>query len=154
MSAVEPLEPVSLMGFKYRVTLGETTKLGFSKVSGLQATVGEMIWEEINDPATGVKLPDRITLADVTLERGVDKSSSMYAWYSTVLRTLRYQNDKIFRRTVTIEVLPKGEGNGKKFKMFEAWPKVMRWSDLDAGSSGIFIESLTLAHEGIVRLPG
>ena len=69
-----------LRGFRFIVSIPDlpgsggvedTLNMGFMRISGLQADVGVYEWQEVTDPVTIHKLPDRIKFSDLVLERGV-----------------------------------------------------------------------------------
>jgi phage tail-like protein len=35
-----------------------------------------------------------------------------------------------------------------RFKVYNAWPTAVAYSDLNAGDNAIFVEQMTLVHEG------
>lgn len=141
-----------LRGFKFRVNLGFGKDLGFRKVSGLSADIGVYEQLEISDPATKVKLPELLSFEDVTLERGAAFDSTLTNWFMEVADCLTKGTSYDFRRTVVIVSYGKGYGElpGWGWKLFKAWPKSLKFADLDAESSSILIESVVLAHEGIM----
>jgi phage tail-like protein len=58
-----------------------------------------------------------------------------------------------FRQMVTINVLdfPVTVPNPPvkaSFRVWNAWPTAIAWSDLDAGANAIIVQQMTLAHEG------
>ena len=68
-----PYEADVLRDFRFSVSIpnltsvgGEGTDMGFMRISGLQLNVGVYEWQEVSDPVTVHKLPDRITFSDIT----------------------------------------------------------------------------------------
>lgn len=58
-----------------------------------------------------------------------------------------------FRTTVDVKVLdhPVTQGNAPTkaaFRIYNAWPTAVAFSDLDAGANAIIVQQMTLAHEG------
>lgn len=159
-----------LRGFRFRVSIqnlpgGDTetphNDMGFMRVSGLQADVGVYEWQEVTDPVTVHKLPDRIKFSDLVLERGVAfRRTSLWQWFTQVEDALRltFQSGtqpRGFRSDLTITVFDKGVYPGRgslQWHVFSAFPKSIKFGDFDAQSSSVVIESLTLAHEGYRRV--
>jgi len=155
--AVATYDP--LLGFKFQVEIPGFGELGFQKVSGLSLDVGILEVTEISNPITVTKLPDRISFSDLTLERGaVDAANyrALWDWYESVVEALNKGYPADFRAKVIIRTAPKGVlldstagGQGvKQWEVYNAFPKTVKFSDFDAMSSAVLIESLTLANEG------
>ena len=51
---------------------------------------------------------------------------------------------KILDHPVTTSTVPVGAW----FRAYNAWPTAVSWSDLDAGANALFINQMSLAHEG------
>ena len=99
---------------------------------------------------------------------GGNLTSDMYAWFSQIFSVnwgAGFGNPGLdFRVGVTIDVLahpvtsgPGAAGNETttavppikaRFMLYNAWPMGYSFSDLEAGGNAVFIENLTLAHEG------
>lgn len=147
-----------LLGFKFVVDIASTTSMGFQKISGLSLDVGILEIAEISDPITVTKVPDRISFSDVTLERGAIPTTDyhyLWDWYMEVVTALTHGMAADFRRIVTITSASKGvsldfdTGEGTRtWKIFNAFPKSVKFGEFDATSSAVLIESLTLANEG------
>lgn len=145
---VEPLR-----GFRFEVSVNsrKDVGLGFQRVSGLQAAVGVKEWQEISDPVTVWKIPDRIQFSDVVLERGATTDrNGLWNWYVAVVEALQVGIPSNFRSTVTIRCFEKGASSPARiWTIFRAFPKTIKFSELEATSSNTLIESLVLANEGI-----
>jgi phage tail-like protein len=162
-----------LRGFRFTVSFDQFSTddaeapqfdMGFMKISGLQADVGVYEWQEVTDPVTIHKLPDRIKFSDLILERGVasDRWSS-WDWFLDVEIALAdtfspasSMNPYPIRSDLTITAYDKGAndfiGWSAIWKVFSAFPRTVKFGEFDAQSSSVVIESLTLAHEGYRRL--
>ena len=149
-----------LRGFRFSVSVPELSKngepntdMGFMRISGLQLDISVYEWQEISDPITKHKLPDRISFSDLTLERGVTTNrNALWNWYEKVLNAMYSGVPSDFRRTVTITAFGKGVRSSaetvKIWEVYNAFPKVLKFSDFNATSSDALIETLTLANEG------
>ena len=155
-----PYEKDILRGFRFSVSIprlsryGDTpTDLGFMRISGLQLSVGIYEWQEVSDPLTSYKLPDRISFSDITFERGVTTDREvLWSWYEEITGALYSGTPDEFRRTVMVTAFGKGIRSSaetvKVWEIYNAFPKVLKFSDFDATSSDALIETLTLANEG------
>jgi phage tail-like protein len=128
--------------------------MGFMRISGLQADVGIYEWQEVSDPLTKHKFPDRINFSDVTFERGVTSNRyALWEWYTSVTNSLYSGVPGDFRRTVTIysffKGVPRSSLKGLRvWEIYSAFPKVLKFGEFNATDSSVVIESLTLANEG------
>lgn len=163
-SAVDASAHDPFRGFKFQVLIGGAggQAIGFQSVAGISEETEVVEYREGSDPITMRKLPGLTSYDNLTLERGLSKSTFLLDWRREVAhaQTNGGLGDGVvaprFRRTVTIRLVDKGENLDKPVKsweVFEAWPSRLEISDLDAGSSDVVIETLELAHEGWVMKP-
>jgi phage tail-like protein len=155
-----------LRGFRFSVSIaefpgrGESLDIGFTRVGELGADVGIFEYQEISDAVTVHKLPDRIKFTDLVLERGATTDrDGLWNWFVLVAESLGRGDvaPSDFRRTVTISLYDKGAATSdepaKRWIVFDAFPKGLRFSELGANDSTTLIETLTLAHEGFRVVP-
>lgn len=130
-----------LQKFKFRVTIpGVPTAVGFQKASALSNEVEVVEYREGGYGHTA-KLPGQAKVPEVTLERGTFADSNFEELFKQTV------TDPDFRTTVTIELMDK-EGNTKKiWNLAEAWVSKWEGSDLDASSSDVAIEKITIQFE-------
>jgi len=158
-----------LMGFKFSVRTTPISvnnietgdqigsidiKAGFMRISGLGLDISPFEWSEISDPVTTYKLPDEVKFTDVVFERGLTlNGNELWLWYTQVIKALNTGQPVNIRADVSIKIIPKGNpidgGSKREFKLFSAFPRSLKISDLDARSSAVVVESMTLAHEGL-----
>lgn len=137
--------------------------LGFMNMSGLNATTEPIPYREGGDNTTQRKMPGQTNFADITLSRGV-VVGTWQSWYW--LKELFFVNQggrggaapygTNFRANMVIKVMghPSAGGPGqdvpvkKMYKVYNVWPSVLAYSELDAGSNAILIEQMTLVNEG------
>ncbi|HMS15011.1 MAG: phage tail protein [Microthrixaceae bacterium] len=127
-----------------------------TKVSGLSE--GEV--ETIEQPVGGSMLVHKIAGAKVkyeplTIERYVDGSAddSLFAdWFRSVFSlNSATQGGSGLRRNGMIEK----RHNGVpviSFAFYGAWIKSSKFTDLEAGSTGLFKQTIVLEHEGLERV--
>lgn len=104
---------------------------------------------------------------NIGVSLGGNLTSEMYAWFTQIFSVnvgAGFGGNSDFRVGVTIDVLahpvtsgPGAAGNETttgvppikaRFMLYNAWPMGYSFSDLEAGGNAVFIENLTLAHEG------
>lgn len=146
--------------FKFRVRFGNDTVAGVSKVSALTRTVTSNELKQGGDLLGPLQNPGAVQYDEVTLERGLSLDETFEQWANAVVAL---QSDpgsvKGFKRTVFIDVFALN-GNPRNtqsqpvatYKLNRAWvSKYVALPDLDAGSGGVGIQSITLRHEGWER---
>ena len=122
------------------------TRIGFSEVSGLaiEADVPEFrdgASPENSDDA----MPGILRYPHVVLRRTVQKSDNdFYAWISTV------QLNTVDRRDITVSLLDAGNAPVMVWQIRDAFPVKLEYSPLESDNSGPMMETLELAHRGLV----
>lgn len=145
--------------FKFRVRLNNTTVAGVTKVSALGRTVTSTELREGGDLLAPYQQPAKVDYDEVTLEWGLSLDETFEEWANAVTE---YQGDPTvsnFKRTVYIDVYDLAgnvTGTGAPvitYKLHRCWvSKYTALPVLDAGTSGIGIQTLALRHEGWERV--
>jgi phage tail-like protein len=144
------------------------TTFGFTSVSGMAVTTDSIPYREGGYNTTVHQIPGQTTFAPITLQRGVILNTDQnWEWMRNLFATVqgngttRAITDN-FRCDLEIQVLshpiPKaGEDDTNaassdhtavRFKVYNAWPTSVAYSDLNAGDNALFVEQMTLVHEG------
>ena len=121
-------------------------RIGFTEVSGLDAETEIIEYREGASPEYSKrKIPGMQKYPNVTMKRGVFASDNDYfKWWNTVaLNTVQ-------RRSVTISLLNEKHEPVMVWKVKNAWPAKIASTDLKADGNEIAIESIELAHDGLV----
>jgi phage tail-like protein len=150
-----------LRTFKFRVRLDGTTVAGVSKVSALERSVASTELKEGGDLLGPRQNPGAVTYGEVTLERGLAKDKTLQDWANQMTKLHADPGAvKQFKRTVFIDVYDL-DGNPTEtssqpaltYKLHRAWvSKYVALPGLDAATSGVGIQSVSLRHEGWERL--
>ena len=121
---------------------------GFSQATIPENSTEAVEYRDGNDPPTVRKLWSLNSYGNLTLEKGVtDDSMALFEWRQTVEQG---QVDQA-RRNVAVVVLDEEGEAGPRWEFENAWPTQYDAPDLDATGSEVAIESLEIAHEGMVR---
>ena len=135
------IESDPLQSFMFKVSIpGLPTGVGFQKVSGLSREV-EVIEYFENMSEHAHKLPGRESVGEVTFERGMYADDYLQTLYEKVF------NNNAVRNTVVIQVCDRFGKIRREFKCAEAWFSKYECGDLDATSSDVVIETLTMVYE-------
>lgn len=155
-----------LRNFKFRVLIQNTSgnikgisKLGFMSVSGLNITTEVIPYREGGSNTTTQKMPGQSDFAPITLSKGlaVGADATMMNWMKQLFKvqqgTGTQGSGAEFRCLVDIQILDHPNTSSDApvkawFRVYNAWPTAIAFSDLDAGANAIVIQQLTLAHEG------
>lgn len=151
-----------LRNFKFQVTIrppaAAPITVGFMSVSGLNITVDVIAYREGAYNTTTQKMPGQADFSPITLSRGVAVGTDvgmnwMRQLFTVIQGTGNFAAGQDFRQTVDVAILDHPVTNATvpvnaAFRIYNAWPTAVAFSDLDAGANQLFIEQLTLAHEG------
>ena len=143
--------------------------VGFTSVSGLSVQTVSIPYREGGYNTTVHQIPGQTTFTPLTLQRGVLIGSKQnWDWMRQLFATVTAGNttrgvDQNFRCDLEIAVLSHpipGSPNqndtttnsqdhvAMRFKVYNAWPTSVAYSDLNAGDNALFVEQMTLVHEG------
>jgi phage tail-like protein len=132
--------------FNFLVEIDGITQASFIECSGLDATTEVIETREGGSNTTVYKLPGKTTYADITLKWGVHASNELWGWRQDII------NGTVTRRNGSIVLydLP-NQTEVARWHFINAWPTKWEGPSLNAKGNDIAIETLVLAHEGIVR---
>lgn len=131
--------------FHFQVDWGGT-KIGFTEVTGLDVSTEVIEYRDGASPEYHkIKMPGMQKFSNITMKRGTFKGDNEYFnWWNTVaLNTIQ-------RRDVTISLLNESHEPVVVWKIKNAWPVKVQSTDLKADGNEVAIESIEIAHEGLV----
>jgi phage tail-like protein len=122
-------------------------RIGFTEASGLDAETEVIEYREGSSPEYNkLKMPGMQKHSNVTLKRGTFTSDNdFFDWWKTT-RTLGTPE----RRDIIISLLNESHTPVFVWKVKNAFPTKVQATDLKADGNEVAIETLELAHEGIV----
>jgi len=131
--------------FHFRVEWGGT-RIGFSEVTGLTQEVQAIEYRDGSFPEySSIKMPGLRKYGNITLKRGVIKADNdFFKWLSTV------KLNTVERRDLTISLLNENHEPVMVWKAQNAFPVKVEGPQLKAAGNEVAIESIELAHEGLV----
>lgn len=130
--------------FRFEVKWGAES-MSFQEVSGLDSEAQAIEYRHGDSPALStIKMPGMRKFSDVTLKKGVFKSSSKFwDWFNDIkLNTIK-------RTTVTIALLDEKGDPTMVWTLANAWPTKISCTDLKSTGNEVAIESIVIAHEGL-----
>jgi phage tail-like protein len=141
--------------------------LGFTSVSGLSVTTDSIPYREGGYNTTVHQIPGQTTFTPITLQRGVILGTNQnWDWMRNMFATVAAGGStrsiaQNFRCNLEVQVLSHpipaaGETDNSsatdhvamRFEVYNAWPTSVAYSDLNAGDNALFVEQMTLVHEG------
>jgi phage tail-like protein len=148
-----------LRNFKFQVSIsGLTSQFGFMNVQGLNVQIDVIAYREGGFNTTTQKMPGQADFSPIVMSRGVVYGPQPeLAWLQQLFIVMQGQGNQTatnnFRQTVDIQLMDhpvttKTAPIGAWFRVYNAWPTAVSWSDLDAGANALFINQMSLAHEG------
>lgn len=134
-----------LGSYRFRVRIDGLEVAEFSECSGLEMTVK---FEEVREGGQNEfvhRLPGRVEYGNLTLRRGYAKSNQFFTWCLTV-----FNRRKIQRKKVVVALVAQDGKQVMEWTFLDAYP--VKWSGpaFKAGENAIAIESLELAHRGLL----
>jgi phage tail-like protein len=141
--------PDNIVGqFNFMVQIGGVAAAGFSEVSGLSTDTNIMEYREGTDNNQGVntvrKLVGLVKYTNIVCKRGWTKDASLWAWRKSVL------DGKTQRQSGTIILYDEGRNKVLSWSFHDGWPVKWDGPALNAKTSDVAIETLEIAHEGLV----
>ena len=165
-SSLAHLKTDPLRNFKFLVNFHhpKTPRLatmGFMSVSGLNVTTEVIPYREGGMNTTTQKMPGQSDFAPITLSKGLAVGdAAMINWMRELFAVMQgtgtgapghdfraYMDIKVLDHPVTTRTVAKTPVKAA-FRVYNAWPTAVSFSDLDAGANAIVIQQMTLAHEG------
>jgi phage tail-like protein len=150
--------------FKFKVLIHHPgirgfATMGFMAVSGLSITTEVIPYREGGMNTTTQKMPGQSDFSPLTLSRGLASGQGeMWRWMKQLFVVMQGTQSgrpgEEFRHNVDIKVLDHPTAGLKSakvktwFRVYNAWPTSVSFSDLDAGANAIIVNQMTLAHEG------
>jgi len=162
-TSIAHLKTDPLRNFKFLVSIHHPqtpgfATMGFMSVSGLNVTTEVIPYREGGMNTTTQKMPGQSDFAPITMSKGLAVGDrAMLNWmrelFTVVQGTGTGAAGTDFRSLMDIKVLAHPVTKGKvpvkaAFRVYNAWPTSVAYSDLDAGANAIIIQQMTLAHEG------
>ncbi|GGS77899.1 phage tail protein [Planobispora rosea] len=141
---------------EFVLIIGDQVSPGVTKVSGLSE--GEI--DTIEQPDGGTNhvykiAATKIKYEPLTIERNVDGSPEdrrFRQWFQEIFKlAATVQGGSAIRKSGLIEKRHNGE-KVMTFAFYNAWIKSSKFTDLEAGSTGLFKQTIVLEHEGLERV--
>lgn len=139
----------------FLVEIDPDISAGFQKCSELSAEAAKIEYHE-GGSIIPWKIPGRITMADLTLERGASTSQKFYEWAMQVAdASAGYIGTRgsgaltpLYMKQMDIIQLDRDATTEKRvWRVFNVWPQKFMAGDWDNTADDVVIESLTLTFD-------
>ena len=137
-----------LIAARFKLDVQGITGGHFTSCSGF-ANTSEIVTHQASGDAGAVhqKLPGTLTWSEITLERGLTEDMSLWNWRQQVIDG----NIDDARKDGSIVMLNTMGEETARWSFTRAWPSAWTGPDVGADNQAVAIESITIAHEGLVR---
>lgn len=131
--------------FYFSVTI-DGKEYPFQEVSGLETETQVLEYRHGNSPQfSTIKMPSIAKVGNVTLKKGVFvKDNNYWNWYSQI------KMNTIKRVTVIIKLLDEKGKPTMSWTLQNAFPTKITSTDMKSDGNEIAVETLEIAHEGLV----
>ena len=142
-----PIGEDAVAGYTFKIEIDGQVIAQFKEISGIESS--REVIEHRENTMTGKevikKLPGKKSWSDITLKRGVTDNKVIWDWHKLVM------DGKIdeARKNGSIVIYDYALGETARWNITNCWPNKVSVSGLQAGSSDVAVEEMTLAHEGI-----
>lgn len=124
----------------------DDTEASFQEVSGLDMEAEPLEYRAGNNPVfSKVKMPGMLKPENITLKKGVfAKDNAFFDWFAEI------KMNTIKRRDISISLLDESGAPTMVWKVRNAFPVKITGTDLKAEGKEVAVESVEIAHEGVV----
>jgi phage tail-like protein len=136
-----------LVSFNFLVEVDGITRAAFHEASGLDSTINVIEHREGGQTITTQKLPGQVSFSAISLKWGMSDDTDLYLWH----RQWVDGDPAATRRNGSIVLLDRQGQEKARWNFFNAWPSKWTGPSFSAEGNDIAIETLELAHEGLVR---
>jgi phage tail-like protein len=135
------------LSFNFMVELEGVIQGSFRECSGLEATTEVIDFRQGGDNTTVYKLPGKTTFGDITLKWGLTDSRELWDWRQLVIQ------GRVLRKNGSVVVYDlANRAEVVRWDFVNAWPTKWQGPSFNAQGNEVAVETLVLAHEGVVRV--
>jgi phage tail-like protein len=133
------------LSFNFAVEIDSVFAAGFNEASGLQAEIEVQEYREggVNEYIHKRAGPARYP-SNLILKKGITDSAELWSWYCNVLQ------GQIERKSLAVVLMDSTGAEKRRWTFQNAYPVKWAGPDFKAQSSEVAIESMELAHEGLI----
>lgn len=138
-----------IVSFNFELSIDGKVAGYFTEVSGIgsETEVTEHKIVGMGDKEAIRKIPGRHKWGDITLKRGITSNLDMWEWRDKVIKGLIADA----RANGSIKMYDQSGAQVAQWDFEAAWPSKISGPQMQADSSAVGMEELTLVHEGLWR---
>jgi len=121
----------------------------FRKCSGIESETETIEYKEATKEGRMIirKVPGAMKWSDITLERRIDATTSLWEWRKQVIEG----DIDAARRNGAIVAKNSKQEEVARWEFTAGWPSKWTGAEFDAGSNDIATEKVVITHEGLIR---
>lgn len=141
--------------FKFLVEIDGVVSAKFQKCSELSAEIAKVEYHE-GGAVIPDKSPGKVTVSDLTLERGACRDADLFTWFKQVIDITAQtgQIDPQFKRSLDIVQLDRDGSELRRWTVTGAWPTKFVAGAWDNEADENVIESVVLAIDTFDKTAG
>jgi phage tail-like protein len=128
---------------RFYVAIDGITQAVFTEISGLQLETEVESYAEGGNNGFVHQLPGRTKVSNITLKRGIAGTNELFKWYVTIA------NGTIDRRNLSVVQYDVKGNELVRWNFIKAYPVKWIGPQYQADGTGVAIETMELAHEGM-----
>ena len=134
-------------GYNFLVEIDGIARAGFRECSGLDSTQDPIEYREGNEqPLTVRKLAGLVKFSNISLKWGIVADES--DWWDWRTQTTE---GTLERKNLSVILLSDTAEEAIRWNLRDAWPTKWTGISLNATGNEVAVETLELAHEGVVK---
>jgi phage tail-like protein len=133
--------------YNFRVEIDGITRAAFQEASGFDSSIDVVEHREGGENTTLRKLPAMTKYSNITLKWGTTDDHDLYDWH----RQWVTGDPAAQRKNGSIVLLDRAGQEKVRWNFVRAWPAKWTGPSFNAEGNDVSIETLELAHEGLVR---
>lgn len=133
--------------YNFLVEIDNITRAAFQEASGFDSSIDVVEHREGGENTTLRKLPAMTKYSNITLKWGTTDDRELYDWH----RQWVTGDPAAKRKNGSIVLLDRAGQEKVRWNFVNAWPAKWTGPSFNAEGNDVSIETLELAHEGLVR---
>jgi phage tail-like protein len=132
--------------FYFLLNWGNDIDIPFQEVSGLEIDAQPIGYRHGSNPTfSEISMPGLVKHGNITMKKSVfTQDNAFWDWY------VKVKNSTLERQNVVIKLMDDSGHSVMVWELTNAWPTRLSASELNAEGSEVAIESIEIAHEGLV----
>ena len=131
--------------YNFLVEIDGITRAGFRECSGLDSSRDPIEYREGDESLTVRKLPGLVKYSNITLKWGITDDAELWDWRK------KATDGAVERKNGSIILLDDTREEKARWNFREGWPTKWTGPSFNATGTEVAIESLEIAHEGVVK---